>query len=131
MSKSIKLCETMLQPQQQNGVSWLDLGLGQINVEGNGWVSSSQCGGSAILGGPWWVWDHGAQALLEHSQETGQPGSAKLLSQFGICAWAQAQVQLYGSKTANITEIQNVTKSYIFLPTLAYYSMKCFFCSKL
>lgn len=55
----MKLCERMLQPHQQDGVSWLAIEQWQIDVQGNGWVSSSQRGGSALLGGPWWVWGHG------------------------------------------------------------------------
>lgn len=37
------------------------------------------------------------QAPLEGSRGTGQPCSAKLLSQFHSCDWAQAQVQLHTS----------------------------------
>lgn len=121
MSKSIKLCKTTLQPQEQNGVSWLDLGPWQIHVEGNSWVSSSQRGGSAILGGPWWVW-----GLPEGSQ--GTESSLAVQSCFpnlaAVTGLRLGSSPCFGTKIANITEIQNLTKkSYIFLPTLTNYSI--------
>lgn len=124
----------MLLPQQQNGVSWLGLGLWQIDVEGNGWVSSSQRGGSAILGGPWRFGDHGCAGTARGL--TGDWAAWQCKAAFPIWQlWLGSGLgpaPCFGSKIANITEIQNLTKKiYLFLPTWTKYSMEDFICRKI